>query len=56
MINAYKMVKERGVSVYLAAKLHGVQITTLRDMVDNRVSDNTIKSGPKPVLELGRRG
>ena len=39
-------------SVYLAAKLHGVPDSTLRDRVDNKVSIDTIKSGPAPVLSL----
>ncbi|XP_053391999.1 jerky protein homolog-like, partial [Mercenaria mercenaria] len=52
MTNAYNLVKDRGVSVYMAAKLHGVPTSTLRDRVDNRVSIETVKSGPEPVLTL----
>ncbi|XP_053405107.1 uncharacterized protein LOC128546129 [Mercenaria mercenaria] len=32
--------------------MHGVPITTLRDRVDNRISLDTTKSGPEPVLSL----
>lgn len=34
----------------MAAKLHGVPISTLRDRVAHRVSIDTLKSGPDPVL------
>ena len=52
MTNAYNMVREKGVSVYSAAKRHGIPLTTLRDRIDNRVSIDVTKSGPGPVLSL----
>lgn len=46
------MVKTGKVSVYAAARCHGVPISTLRDRVANRISVDTTKSGPEPVLTL----
>jgi hypothetical protein len=36
----------------MAAKMHGVPTSTLRDRVDNRISIDKTKSGPDPVLSL----
>lgn len=52
MTSAYKMVRDEGIPVYRAAEQFGVPLSTLRDMVDNRISVDCIKSGPEPVLTL----
>ena len=52
MTRAYQSVKENGMAVYKAAKMHRVLVTTLRDRVDNKISIDVIKSGPDPVLNL----
>ena len=52
LVSAYNMVKNGKVSVYAAARCHGVPISTLRDRVANRISVDTTKSGPEPVLTL----
>ena len=52
MTGAYIAVTESGMSVYKAAKSHGVPEQTLRDRVNRRISIDTVKSGPDPVLSL----
>ena len=45
-------VKEENLPVYKASKMYRVPLTTLRDRVDSRVSVDTVKIGPAPLLSL----
>ena len=45
-------VKEDNIPVYRASKIYGVPLTTLRDRVDSRVSVDSVKNGPAPLLSL----
>ena len=50
LIRAYQAVKEKGLPVYRTAREYAVQMATLRDRVDNRVSIGCTKSGPEILL------
>ncbi|OWF45553.1 Jerky protein homolog-like [Mizuhopecten yessoensis] len=50
LLNAYKEVTEKGISVRKAARLFGVPEVTLRMRVTGAVDTDTVKSGPSPLF------
>ena len=50
MSNALHKIKEDNISVRKAAKLYNLLFTTLRDRVDGRICEETLKSGPETLF------
>ena len=52
LTTAYKMVKERGMPVLTASRLHGVPENTLRDRVLGKIDPETCSMGKQPLFDL----